>query len=169
MVIDTEGYIIASESSSTPAQGWSSFDNAIEVAMTGTINDMAELRSFGVQEVDTSMLGIIFLGAMLSILVLLTVRIPSPSGLHLILSRSRRKRRRISRVGQVERQNAGPSSNWNPFWPWDVDILRFHRHNRMDYGAEFLRLQELSMTSRFSSRPYCSSSASSCSPVERVT
>jgi cytochrome c-type biogenesis protein len=69
MVIDTEGYIIASESSSTPAQGWSSFDNAIEVAMTGTINDMAELRSFGVQEVDTSMLGIIFLGAMLSILV----------------------------------------------------------------------------------------------------
>ncbi len=69
MVIDTEGYIIASESSSTPAQGWSSFDNAIEVAMTGTIDDMAELRSFGVQEVDTSMLGIVFLGAMLSILV----------------------------------------------------------------------------------------------------
>ncbi len=69
MVIDIEGYIIASESSSTPAQGWGSFDNAIKVAMTGTVEEMEELRSFGVQDIDQSMTGIIFLGAMLSILV----------------------------------------------------------------------------------------------------
>ncbi len=69
MVIDTEGYIIASESSSTPAQGWGSFDEAIETAMTGTVSEMEQLRTFGVQEIDQSMTGIIFLGAMLSILV----------------------------------------------------------------------------------------------------
>ena len=69
MVIDIEGYIIASESSATPAQGWSSFDEAIEVAMIGTISEMEELRTYGVQEIDQSMIGIIFLGAMLSILV----------------------------------------------------------------------------------------------------
>ena len=69
MVIDTEGYIIASESSSTPAQGWGAFDEAIQVAMTGEIGEMEQLRSFGVQEIDQSMMGVIFLGAMLSILV----------------------------------------------------------------------------------------------------
>ena len=69
MVIDTEGYIIASESSSTPAQGWSSFDEAIETAMKGSISEMEQLRTYGVQEIDQSMIGVIFLGAMLSILV----------------------------------------------------------------------------------------------------
>ncbi len=69
MVIDTEGYIIASESSSTPAQGWGAFDEAIQVAMTGEIAQMEQLRNYGVQEIDQSMMGVIFLGAMLSILV----------------------------------------------------------------------------------------------------
>ena len=69
MVIDTEGYIIASESSSTPAQGWGSFDEAIETAMKGSISEMEQLRTYGVQEIDQSMIGVIFLGAMLSILV----------------------------------------------------------------------------------------------------
>ncbi len=69
MVIDTEGYIIASESSSTPAQGWGAFDDAIQVAMTGEIAQMEQLRNYGVQEIDQSMMGVIFLGAMLSILV----------------------------------------------------------------------------------------------------
>ena len=69
MVIDTEGFIIASESSSTPAQGWGSFDDAIQTAMTGNIGEMEQLRNYGVQEIDQSMMGIIFLGAMLSILV----------------------------------------------------------------------------------------------------
>ena len=69
MVIDPEGYIIASESSSTPAQGWSSFDEAIETAMKGSISEMEQLRTYGVQEIDQSMIGVIFLGAMLSILV----------------------------------------------------------------------------------------------------
>ena len=69
MVIDIEGYIIASESSSTPAQGCGAFDEAIEVAMTGEIAEMEQLRNYGVQEIDQSMMGVIFLGAMLSILV----------------------------------------------------------------------------------------------------
>ncbi len=69
MVIDTEGYIIASESSSTPAQGWGAFDDAIQVAMTGEIAQIEQLRNSGDQEIDQSMMGVIFLGAMLSILV----------------------------------------------------------------------------------------------------
>jgi cytochrome c-type biogenesis protein len=69
MVIDTEGFIIASESSSTPAQGWNAFDDAIQTAMIGDIGEMEQLRNYGVQDIDQSMKGIIFLGAMLSILV----------------------------------------------------------------------------------------------------
>ncbi len=69
MVIDHEGWIVAKESTGTPTDGWKSFDSAVEVAITGPQESIEELRVYGLAEEDTSMLGIVFLGLMLSILV----------------------------------------------------------------------------------------------------
>ncbi|MEE3082783.1 MAG: cytochrome c biogenesis protein CcdA [Candidatus Thermoplasmatota archaeon] len=69
MVIDHEGWIVAKESTGTPTDGWESFDSAVKTALNGTPEEIVELREFGLAEEDTSMLGIIFLGLMLSILV----------------------------------------------------------------------------------------------------
>ncbi|MDP6906867.1 MAG: cytochrome c biogenesis protein CcdA [Candidatus Thalassarchaeaceae archaeon] len=69
MVIDHEGWIVAKESTGTPTDNWKSFDSAVETALNGTQDEIEELREFGLAEEDTSMMGIIFLGLMLSILV----------------------------------------------------------------------------------------------------
>jgi cytochrome c-type biogenesis protein len=69
MVIDHEGWIVAKESTGTPTDGWKSFDSAVITALSGTQEEVEELRTFGLADVQTSMIGIFFLGLMLSILV----------------------------------------------------------------------------------------------------
>ena len=69
MIIDHEGWIVGKESTGTPTDGWESFDSALTIALTGSQEEIEELRAFGLAKEDTSMLGIIFLGLMLSILV----------------------------------------------------------------------------------------------------
>ena len=69
LVIDHQGYIVGQETSGSPTDGWAAFDGAVVTALTGTDSEIAELRTFGVAKVDQSMVGVIFLGAMLSILV----------------------------------------------------------------------------------------------------
>jgi len=69
MVIDHEGWVVAKESTGTPPDGWKSFDSAVIVALSGSQEEIEELRTFGLADVQTSMKGIFFLGLMLSILV----------------------------------------------------------------------------------------------------
>jgi len=69
LVIDHQGYIVGQETTGTPTDGWSTFDGAVATALAGSESEIAELRTFGVAQVDQSMVGVIFLGAMLSILV----------------------------------------------------------------------------------------------------
>ena len=69
MIIDHEGWIVGKESTGTPTDGWKSFDSAVVIALSGSQEEVEELRTFGLAKVETSMMGIIFLGLMLSILV----------------------------------------------------------------------------------------------------
>ena len=65
LVIDHEGFVIAKESTGTPLDGWSSFDNAIEKANMG---DAEELR-FGIKKSDRSIYGVFIIGLFLGLLV----------------------------------------------------------------------------------------------------
>ena len=69
LLVDHEGYIIAREFTGTPLDGWSSFDSSVEVALTGTDEEIVAMRGIGVPEVNTSLPSLFLLGAMLSILV----------------------------------------------------------------------------------------------------
>ena len=65
LVLDHEGFVIAKESTGTPLDGWSSFDNAIEKANMG---DAEELR-FGIKKSDRSIYGVFIIGLFLGLLV----------------------------------------------------------------------------------------------------
>lgn len=69
ILVDHEGYILAREITGIPLDGWSSFDSSVEIALTGTDEDIVAMRGIGVSEVNTSLPSLFFLGAMLSILV----------------------------------------------------------------------------------------------------
>jgi len=65
LVIDHEGYVVAKEGTGTPLDGWSSFDEAIELAASG---DASHLR-FGIEKADRSVSGVFIIGLFLGVLV----------------------------------------------------------------------------------------------------
>jgi cytochrome c-type biogenesis protein len=67
MVIDEEGYIIASQSTGTPTDGWKSFDSIVDKAISSNA-DTSSYR-IGWEEPETSLGAVFVMGLILSILV----------------------------------------------------------------------------------------------------
>mgnify|MGYP001599563737 FL=1 len=67
MVIDEEGYIVASQSTGTPTDGWKSFDSIVDKAISSNA-DTSSYR-IGWEEPETSLGAVFVMGLILSILV----------------------------------------------------------------------------------------------------
>jgi len=68
MVLDSEGYIIAKETTGTPTDGWKSFDGAVELAITSDTKITDNMR-IAWEEPSTSLPAVFGMGLILSILV----------------------------------------------------------------------------------------------------
>ncbi len=68
LIIDEEGYIIATQATGTPADKWAKFDGVLETALTEDVSETYDLR-IGWEEPETSYTAVFALGLILSILV----------------------------------------------------------------------------------------------------
>ncbi|MDP6870284.1 MAG: hypothetical protein QGI21_05885 [Candidatus Poseidoniaceae archaeon] len=69
MLLDSDGYIIAKETTGTPTDGWDSFDSAVELAITSESTTVTEDLRIAWEEPGTSLGAVFGMGMLLSILV----------------------------------------------------------------------------------------------------
>ncbi len=69
ILLDSEGYIIAKETTGTPTDGWDSFDSAVEMAITSESTKVTEDLRIAWEEPSTSLGAVFGMGLLLSILV----------------------------------------------------------------------------------------------------